>query len=128
MAEISDYLEKKILDYVLRNTADWAPATVYLALHTADPVDAGSGAEVSGGSYARQAIAFDAAHATTGLTQNTDIETFTSMPAATVTHIGIWDAASSGNLLFHTPVDASKTVGSGDTISIAAGAVTITLA
>ena len=128
MAEISDYLEKKILDYVLRNTADWAPATVYLALHTADPVDAGSGAEVSGGSYARQATAFDACHATTGVTQNTDIETFTSMPAATVTHIGIWDAASSGNLLFHTPVDASKTVGSGDTISVAAGAVTITLA
>ena len=128
MAEISDYLEKKILDYVLRDTADWAPAAVYLALHTADPVDAGSGAEVSGGSYGRQNIAFDACHATTGLTQNTDIETFTSMPAATVTHIGIWDAASSGNLLFHTPVDASKTVGSGDTISVAAGAVTITLA
>ena len=52
MAEISDYLEKKILDYVLRDTADWAAAAVYLALHTADPVDAGSGAEVSGGSYA----------------------------------------------------------------------------
>ena len=128
MAEISDYLEKKILDYVLRNTADWAPAAVYLALHPADPVDAGSGAEVSGGSYARQAIAFDAAHATTGVTQNTDIETFTSMPAATVTHIGIWDAASSGNLLFHTPVTSSKTVGSGDTISVAVGAITITLA
>ena len=128
MAEISDYLEKKILDYVLRDTADWAPSTVYVALHTADPVDAGSGAEVSGGSYARQAIAFDAAHATTGLTQNTDIETFTSMPAATVTHIGIWDHLSAGNLLFHTPVDSAKTVGSGDTISIAAGAITITLA
>ena len=128
MAEISDYLEKKILDYVLRNTADWAPAAVYLALHTADPTDAASGAEVSGGSYARQATAFDAAHATTGLTQNTDIETFTSMPAATVTHIGIWDAATSGNLLSHTPVTSSKTVGSGDTISIAAGAITITLA
>ena len=128
MAEISDYLEKKILDYVLRNTADWAPSAVYLALHTADPVDAGSGAEVSGGSYARQATAFDACHATTGVTQNTDVETFTSMPAATVTHIGIWDHVSAGNLLFHTPVDSSKTVGSGDTISIAAGAITITLA
>ena len=128
MAEISDYLEKKILDYVLRNTADWAPTAVYLALHTADPVDAGTGAEVSGGSYARQAIAFDAAHATTGLTQNTDIETFTSMPVAVVTHIGIWDHLSAGNLLFHTAVTASKTVASGDTITVAAGAITITLA
>ena len=130
MAEMSDYLEKKVLDYVLRNTADWAPTAVYTALHTADPVDAGSGAEVSAGgyTYARQATAFDACHATTGVTQNTDVETFTAMPAATVTHIGIWDAASSGNLLFHTPVAASKTVGSGDTISVAVGAVTITLA
>ena len=128
MAEISDYLEKIILDYVLRNTADWAPSAVYLALHTADPADAGSGAEVSGGSYARQACAFDAAHATGGNTANTDAESFTNMPACTVTHIGVWDAASSGNLLFHTAVDTSKAVLAGDTISVAAGAVTITLA
>ena len=128
MAEISDYLEKKILDYVLRDTADWAPAAVYLALHTADPVDAGSGAEGSGGSYARQACAFDAAHATGGNTANTDAESFTVMPACTVTHIGVWDAASSGNLLFYTAVDTSKAVLAGDTISVAAGAITITLA
>ena len=128
MAEMSDYLERKLLDHTLGTTAYTHPSQTYLALHTADPTDAGSGAEVSGGSYARQAIAFDACHATTGVTQNTDIETFTSMPAATVTHIGIWDAASSGNLLFHTPVTSSKTVGSGDTISVAAGAITITLA
>ena len=128
MAEMSDYLEKKILDFVLRDTADWAPAAVYLSLHTADPVDAGSGAEVSGGSYARQACAFNAAHATGGNTANTDAETFTVMPACTVTHVGVWDAASSGNLLFHTAVDTSKAVLAGDTISVAAGAVTITLA
>ena len=128
MAEMSDYLEKKVLDYVLRDTADWAPWAVYLALHTADPTDAGSGAEVSGGSYARQACAFDAAHATGGNTANTDAESFTNMPACTVRYIGIWDAASSGNLLFHTAVDTDKAVLAGDTISVAAGAVTITLA
>jgi len=128
MAEMSDYLEKKVLDYVLRDTADWAPSAVYLALHTADPLDAGSGAEVSGGSYARQACAFDAAHATGGNTANTDAETFANMPACTVTHIGVWDASSSGNLLFHTAVTTSKAVLAGDTISVAAGAVTITLA
>ena len=128
MAEMSDYLETKILDYVLRDTADWAPATVYLALHTADPAEDGSGAEVSGGSYARQACAFDATHATGGNTANTSAESFTGMPACTVSHIGIWDHASAGNLLFYTDVTASKTVASGDTISVAAGAVTVTLA
>ena len=128
MAEMSNYLETKVLDYVLRNTADWAPTAVYLALHTADPTDAGSGAEVSGGSYARQACAFDAAHATNGNTANTDAESFTVMPACTVTHIGLWDASSGGNLLYHTAVDTDKAVLAGDTISVAAGAVTVTLA
>ena len=128
MSEMSNYLETKILDYVLRDTADWAPATVYLALHTANPDEDGSGAEVSGGSYARQACAFDATHATGGNTANTSAESFTGMPACTVSHIGIWDHASAGNLLFYTDVTASKTVGSGDTISVAAGAVTVTLA
>ena len=128
MAEISDYLEKKILDYVLRDTADWAPAAVYLALHTADPVDAGSGAEVSGGSYARQTIDFAAASGTGGSVVSSTAESFTVMPACTVTHIGLWDASSGGNLLYHTAVDTDKAVLAGDTISVAAGAVTVTLA
>ena len=128
MSAMSNYLETKVLDYVLRDQADWAPTAVYLALHTADPTDAGSGAEASGGSYARQAITFNAAHATAGTIDNSSAEEFTIMPACTVTHIGIWDAASSGNLLFHGAVSASKTVTSGDTISLAAGQLTVTLA
>ena len=112
----------------MRDTADWAPATLYLALHTADPTDAGTGAEVSGGSYARQAITFNAAHATNGTITNSSAEEFTSMPAATVSHIAIWDDAATGNMLFYGAVTASKTVASGDTISMAADALTITLA
>ena len=128
MSAMSNYLENKVLDYVLRDQADWAPAAVYLSLHTADPTDAGTGAEVSGGSYARQAITFNAAHATAGRIDNSSAEEFTNMPACTVTHIGVWDHASSGNLLFHGAVSASKTVTSGDTISLAAGSLDITLA
>ena len=128
MAAMSNYLENKVLDYVLREQADWAPTAVYLALHTADPTDAGSGAECSGGSYARQAITFNAAHATAGTIDNSSAEEFTNMPACTVTHIGIWDASSSGNLLYHGIVSSSKAVADGDTISLAAGQLTVTLA
>ena len=128
MAAMSNYLENKVLDYVLRDQADWAPTAVYLALHTADPTDAGSGAECSGGSYARPAITFNAAHATAGTIDNSSAEEFTNMPACTVTHIGILDAASSGNLLFYGAVTASKAVGAGDTISLSAGSLDITLA
>ncbi len=128
MAAMSNYLENKVLDYVLRDQADWAPAAVYLSLHTADPTDAGTGAECSGSGYARQAITFNAAHATAGTIDNSSVEEFTNMPACTVTHIGIWDAASSGNLLFYGAVTASKAVGAGDTISLSAGSLDITLA
>ena len=128
MAAMSNYLENKVLDYVLRDQADWAPAAVYLSLHTADPTDAGTGAECSGGSYARQAITFNAAHATAGTIDNSSVEEFTNMPACTVSHIGVWDAASSGNLLFFGAVTASKAVGAGDTISLSAGSLDITLA
>ena len=56
MAEFSNYLENKVLDHVLRNTSYTSPTTVYVGLYTSDPTDAGSGTEVSGGSYARQSL------------------------------------------------------------------------
>jgi len=126
MAEMSNYLEEKLLDHTLGTTAYTHPSTVYLALHTADPTDAGSGAEVD---VARQACAFTAAGSDgNGVTENSAVETFASMPACTVTHIGIWDHVSAGNLLYHTSVTTSKAVLDGDTITVAAGAVTVTLA
>ena len=131
MAEMSDYLEEKLLDHTLGTTSYTHPSDVFISLHTADPVDAGSGAEVAAGgyTYARQTCAFNAAGTNAaGVTENTAVETWTNLPACTVTHIGIWDAVSSGNLLYHTAVDASKTVANGDTISIAIGAITVTLA
>ena len=131
MAEMSDYLEEKLLDHTLGTTAYTHPSDVFVSLHTADPVDAGTGTEVSAGSYtyARQNCAFNAAGTNAaGVTENTSIETWTNLPACTVTHIGIWDAVSSGNLLYHTAVDSAKTVANGDTISIAVGAITVTLA
>ena len=128
MAAMSDYLERKLLDHTLGTAAYTHPSQAYLALHTADPTDAGSGAEVSGGSYARQTIDFNAAAGTGGAVTNSTAEDFTNMPACTVTHIGIWDASTSGNLLYHGAVSSSKTVASGDTISLAAGQLTVTLA
>ena len=128
MAAMSDYLERKLLDHTLGTAAYTHPSQVHLALHTADPTDAAGGAEGSGGSYARQTIDFNAAAGAGGAVTNSTEENFTGMPACTVTHIGIWDAASSGNLLYHGIVSSSKAVADGDTISLAAGQLTVTLA
>ncbi len=107
----STYLRNAILNKVLRNT-DFTVTAAYVSLHTADPGLTGA-SEVTGGSYARQLVAFDAA--ASGATQNTAIEDFTNMPAATVTHGGVWDALTSGNFLYGNALAASKTVNSGDT-------------
>ena len=128
MAAMSDYLERSLLDHTLGTAAFTHPSTVFLSLHTTSPADDASGAEVSGGSYARQAVTFTAASGTGGSTSNSSAEEFTNMPAVTVSHIGIWDSLSTGNLLYHGALSASKTVASGDTISVAAAALTVTLA
>ncbi len=127
MAEFSNYLENAVINAVLRATSYTSPTTVYVGLFTTDPTDAGSGTEVSGGSYARTAVTFSAP--SNGVTSNSaDVE----FPQATaswgsVTHIGIYDAASSGNLLFHTVLDTTKTIDSGDIFKIASGNLTVTL-
>ena len=63
MAELSDYLEDKLLDHVLRGTSYTSPTTFYVGLYTSDPGDDNSGTEVSGGSYARQSLSVTTASA-----------------------------------------------------------------
>ena len=128
MAELSNFLENELMDHILRNLAYTSPTTVYVALYTSDPTDADSGTEVSGGSYARQSVAFGAP--SDGAADNSSDITFPTATAnwGTVTHIGLHDAASSGNLLFHSPLAASKTVNNGDTFKINAGDLDVSLA
>lgn len=118
---MTDHLEDKLRDHVLRNVAYTSPATVYLALFTTATTDAGGGTEVVGGSYARQAVAFTAGAAGSGAADNTAAETFVNMPAATVTHAALFDAVSGGNMLLHAALTTPKTVAAGDTLTFAAG-------
>lgn len=127
MAEFSNYLENALINAVLRNTSYTSPTTTYVALYTSDPTDADTGTEVTGGSYARTAATFDSP--SNGVTQNSASITFPTATASwgTITHIAIRDASTSGNLLFHTPLDESKTVGTGDIFTISTGNLTVTL-
>jgi hypothetical protein len=128
MAEFSNYLENALINAVLRNTTYTSPATVYVSLYTSDPTDADTGTEVSGGSYARTAVTMGAP--SNGVSTNSADVTFPTATASwgTVTHIGIHDASTSGNLLFHTPLDTSKTIDSGDIFKISTGNLSVTLA
>jgi hypothetical protein len=127
MAEISNYLENALINGTLRATSYTAPAAVYVSLHTADPTDAGTGAEVSGGSYVRRAATFGAP--SNGVSTTTADITYPTATAdyGTVGWIGIWDALTSGNLLYHTPLNIAKTINTGDTFKIVSGNLTVTL-
>lgn len=128
MAEASDYLETSIINHFLRNSSVTSPTTVYVSLHSADPTDDGSGAELSGNGYARQSATFSAPSG--GATSNSADITFSASGGAwsAATHAGIWDASSGGNLLFHTALDSSITLGDGDDGVISAGNLTVTIA
>jgi hypothetical protein len=128
MAEMSNYLENAVINAVLRNTTYTSPTTVYVGLFTSNPTDAGSGTEVSGGSYARVAVTFGAP--SDGVSTNSAAVEFPQCTSSwgTVTHIGIHDALTTGNLLFHTALDTSKTIETGDIFKIASGNLSVTLA
>ena len=126
MSAFSNYLENKILLHVLSNTAYTSPTTVYLGLHTANPTDAGSGTEVSGGSYARQSFA---STIVANAASNTSAIEFPTATASwgTVGWVAVWDNLTGGNLLFHGALTASKTIASGDVFRVPAGDLDITL-
>jgi hypothetical protein len=127
MAEMSNYLENALINATLRNTSYTSPTTVYVSLWTSNPTDAGSGTEVSGGSYARTAVTFGAP--SDGVSLNDADVTFPTATASwgTVGWIGINDASTSGNLLYHTALDTSKTIDSGDIFKISTGNLSVTL-
>lgn len=128
MSAMSDYLENKILDHVLGTAAYTAPTTVYVGLATASFADDNSGTELTGNNYSRVSAAFDAASG--GTTDNTSAIEFAAATGTwgTVSHFGIFDAASSGNLLIHGAFSTGKLISSGDVLKISAGDLDITAA
>jgi len=122
---LSNFLENKLLDHFLGTTSYTAPSSVKVALMTVAEDDTGTaGTEVSGGSYARQTAAFDAA--ASGATQNSANIDFTDMPACTVVGIAIYDGTT-GDFLVHGTLSANKTLDAGDTLRIATGDLDISI-
>lgn len=133
MAAMSDYLEDALIDHIFGNSNFTRPANIYVALFTAAPSDAGGGTEVSGDGYARQAVATGASSewtaASGGETENDGEIAFPEAESnwGEVTHVGLFDASTSGNLLFHGALAANKTINSGDIFRFNAGDLSVAL-
>jgi len=122
----SNYLETELLDHVFTNSAYTAPSTLYLALFTGAPGEAGGGTEVSGSGYLRQTAAFTVSGNTATNSGSIEFPTATGS-YGTVTHVGVFDASSSGNLLCYAALSASKAIESGDVFRVPAGDLDVTL-
>ena len=121
MSAMSDYLENKVLDHILATTSYTAPATVYVGLSTGSFADDNSGTELSGSGYARVAASVGAA--SSGTASNDAAVEFSAATGdwGTISHFGIFDASTSGNLLIHGSFTASKVIANGDILRIQTG-------
>ena len=124
----SNFLETEILDHVFGAAAYTAPGTMYLALFTSNPDEDASGTEVStsGTAYARQSVAFTVSGNTASNTGAVEYPTATD-DFGTVTHVGVMDALTSGNLMAYAALTSSKTIATGDVFRVPAGDLDITL-
>ena len=131
MASISAYLEKAALDWYLQGATPTRPAALAVGLSLGSPTST-SGSEIATTyGYTRQTIGFAAAASPGGSATNTNAATFSFTTAASVSGIGLWDtvlSANSGNLLQYGLLATARTVASGDSLVVASGALTVSLA
>jgi len=122
----TNYLETEILDHVFAGAAYTAPSTKYLALFTGAPGETGGGTEVSGGGYARQTVAFTTSGNTTSNNAAVEYPTATAN-YGTVTHVAVFDASTSGNMMAYAALSSNKTIETGDVFRVPSGDLDITL-
>lgn len=128
---LSNDIEGKILDELFDLAAWTAPTGLYASLHTGDPGETGAN-EVTGNGYARVSIGIGSSNWTRsgGTVDNDNAITFTGPTPSdwgTVTHFGLWDAASVGNFIGGGALDASRVTVVDVDLSFAAGDFNVTL-
>jgi len=122
----SNDFETRVLNYVFTTSSVTRPTAWHVALYTAAPSDTGGGTEVTGGAYARQSATFSVSGNTATNTAALEYATATAA-YGTVSHVGVFDAATGGNLIAYAALATSKAIDTGDVFRIPAGDLDITL-
>jgi hypothetical protein len=123
----TDFSENQILNHYFNRSAMPAMAPTYLGLLTSAPSDAGGGAEVVGDAYARQNVTGKFGAPANGAITNSAVIAFPTPTGdgwGDISHVGLWDAVTGGNLLRYVPLAQVQTVAAGNPPSFAAGALT----
>jgi hypothetical protein len=122
----SNTFETTVLTWAFSTSSATRPTAWHLALYTSAPDDTGGGTEVSGSAYARQSVTFTISGNTASNTSALEFPTATGS-YGTVTHVGVFDAASGGNLIAYAALTTSKAIDTGDVLRVPAGDLDITL-
>lgn len=129
MAGLSTYAAEKFLNWLKGTSAGTAPSDLYVALYSSDPTDAGSGGtEVTTtiDATGRKEATFGAI-ASKKMSNDAEIDFGTADGAATVSHVAVFDASSSGNMIGSFALSPSRSVGAGDPVKFAVGDLVIDL-
>lgn len=125
----SNWWKLACINAALRGVAVSIPGPLYIALYTSAPTDGDTGAEVSGGGYARRVVSFKEP-VLSDRRAVTESAADISFPTASadwglVTHIGIRTAATGGTLIYHGAVKTPRTVQTNDTLRFLAGQIKV---
>ena len=125
---LTNAYETHLLQYLLTTDSVTRPTSWYVGLFTSDPTDTGSaGTEVSGNGYARTSVTFSVTDDTASNTAAVEFPAATGGDWGTVSHIGIMDAASAGNMLVSSALTTSKSITDGDVFRIPTGDLDVIL-
>jgi hypothetical protein len=125
---LTNSFETSVLTWLLTNgtPSPARPTAWYLGLFTAAPGESGGGTELSGSGYARQAITFTVSG--NNASNNAAIEFPTASGSwGTITHVAVFDASTSGNMIAYASLTASKVIDTGDVLRFPSGELDITL-
>lgn len=119
-------LETRVLQWALTAGSPTRPTAWYVGLFTAAPGEAGGGTELSGGAYAREAVSMTVSGNTAS---NGDAIEWAPATTdwGTITHVAIFDASTSGNMLVYAELTTAKAISTGDILRIPLGELDITL-
>lgn len=114
----------KVLNHMLRAVASTAPAGNFTKLHTGDP---GSAATANASSVTtRPSLTYSAASSGACASSNTPSwASWAGTSPETVTDISVWDASTAGTFLYSIQLTASKTVQTGDTLTLTSASVSL---
>ena len=130
MASFTDHTEALVLNWLFTTGTATRPTAWYVGLFTGTPSDTGGGTEVSGNGYVRKATGTITVSGTATTATNSAAIEFDPASGGnwgTITHAGIFDASSGGNLLAWAALTTSRTINDGDVLRIPAGDLDVTL-